>query len=107
MNNFQFHPEALRAVPELKHAARISGCQDVDLCLVNLMHFSIENFHSQFVLLDVVNAGTTATLIRTLDFNELESGNRLQQFSRFVSDSLAMNQVAWIVVPHTARQWFF
>src|SRR5438552_1221424 len=105
MRDFQLQSELLSAVFELKHATGISRCQYIYMRFFDLFHLSVEDFHREFVLGDVVNPRTSAALVGAFDLDELNARNRFQQYSRFVPDSLTMKQMTRIVVSHATHQW--
>src|SRR4030095_16106126 len=105
MNHLEFHSQFLGSISKLKHASRVPGGQNLDICFLDFLHFPIQDFHRQFVLCDVVNPGTTATLISPLNFYKMYAWNRFQQLSGLAFDSLSVNEMAWIVVAYTVPQW--
>ena len=75
MYDLDLHFKAFGAVLELKHAPGISRRKYFNVGPLDLLHLPIQDLHGEFVLGDIVCPGAAATLICTLNFNELYSGN--------------------------------
>ena len=107
MYDLKIHSKFFSAVPELKHAPWIPGRQYIYMRFLDFFHLLVQDLHRQLILRNVINPRAATALIRALDLDKLDSRNRFQQFSGLRANSLAMNEVAWIVISDTPFQRSF
>src|SRR5262249_1764402 len=104
MNDFELHTEFPRAVSELKNASGISRGQNVNSRFLYLLQFPVQDLHRKLVLRNVVDPRATAALIRAFNLYKLYAWDGFQQLSGLAFYTLAVNQVARIVVADTLIQ---
>jgi hypothetical protein len=107
MNDFEFQADFLRTILKLEHATRIPGNQYLNVRFTDLLHLLVQDLHRKLVLSNIINSRAAAALVGSLDLDELDSGNGLDQLSRFLPNSLAMNQMTRIVIADSIFYWSF
>src|SRR5437867_3500493 len=92
-------------VLELKHTSGVPGRQYIYMRFFDLFHLSIKDFHRQLILSNIVNSSASAALIRTLNLHKFNPWNGFEQSPRLRANSLAVDQMARIVIAHPPFQW--
>ena len=98
MHDLRVKAGSLRTQLQLQHAAGIGSDDEFRLGRAHGFHLGVENLLGYVGVRDVIDAGAATAALGITHFDEPQAGNGPQEFARLRADSLAMRQMARVLV---------
>ena len=104
MQHLGGEPILRHALAQLQNAARIPCDNELRLHRSQVPHFTVEQGLGGLRMEEVVHPSAATTPVTFGDFEQRKLWDLLQHMARLLTDLLAVQQVAGIIVGHT--QWY-